>query len=496
MASSAGRCKDLVMATGGVADMPDSATTTQASDALVFFGATGDLAYKKIFPALYAMAKRGALEVPVIGVAYSRWDLGRLRERAEDSVRTQGGGIDDRQAFDHLMSSLAYVDGDYRDTNTFMALKAALGSARHPAHYLAIPPVMFETVVRGLAASSAAGGARVIVEKPFGRDLASAQKLNRVLHSAFPESAIFRIDHYLGKEPIENLVYFRFANSFLEPIWNRHHIASVQITLAESFGVQSRGKFYDEVGALRDVVQNHLLQVVALLAMEPPAGSGPDPLRDEKVKVFRTMRPLVTDDLLRGQYDGYREEPGVAPDSQVETYAAVRLFIDSWRWAGVPWYLRAGKCLAETVTETWIEFKAPPQRLFADSQQPAGRTNYIRFRFAPESQIALAARVKEPGQAFVGTQHELYLCNEHPGEEAPYQRLLSDALAGNGMLFTREDGVEAAWAVVEPVLDEHGPVQRYEPGSWGPADAEALVSPGGGWRNPALEAGSTSGTAL
>lgn len=476
--------------------MSATTTTSKASDALVFFGATGDLANKKIFPAFYAMAKRGALQVPVIGVAYSGWDLGQLRRRAEDSVRTHGAGIDDRKAFDHLMSLLAYVDGDYRDTNTYVALKEALGSALHPAHYLAIPPVMFETVVRGLAASGAADGARVIVEKPFGRDLASAQALNRVLRSVFSESAIFRIDHYLGKEPIENLVYFRFANSFLEPIWNRDHIASVQITLAESFGVQGRGKFYDEIGALRDVVQNHLLQVVALLAMEPPAGSGPDPLRDEKVKVFRTMRPLASEDLVRGQYAGYREESGVAPDSDVETYAAVRLFIDSWRWAGVPWYLRAGKSLAETVTETWIEFKAPPQRLFADTLEPAGRANYIRFRFAPESQIALAARVKEPGNAFVGHQRELYLCNEHPGEEAPYERLLGDALVGNGMLFTREDGVEAAWAVVEPVLERHGPVKQYEPGSWGPAQAEALVSAHGGWRNPQLETASSSGTAL
>jgi glucose-6-phosphate 1-dehydrogenase len=478
-----------------MADMSDRAAASATADALVFFGATGDLAYKKIFPALYAMTKRGALQVPVIGVAYSGWDLGQLRERATESVKTHGGGIDDRKAFDHLISLLVYVDGDYSNKNTFGALKEALGSARHPAHYLAIPPVMFETVVRGLAASGAADGARVIVEKPFGRDLGSARELNRVLHLVFPESAIFRIDHYLGKEPIENLVYFRFANSFLEPIWNRDHVASVQITLAESFGVQGRGKFYDEVGALRDVVQNHLLQVVALLAMEPPAGSGPDPLRDEKVKVFRTMRPLASDDLVRGQYTEYRAEPGVAPTSDVETYAAVRLFIESWRWAGVPWYLRAGKCLAETVTEARIEFKAPPQRLFADSHQPAGRANYIRLRFAPESQIALAARVKEPGKAFVGHQRELYLCNEHPGEEAPYERLLGDALAGSGMLFTREDGVEAAWAVVEPVLERHGPVQRYEPGSWGPAQAEALVSAHGGWRNPALEAASTSGTA-
>jgi glucose-6-phosphate 1-dehydrogenase len=466
--------------------MPEATMSTNASDALVFFGATGDLAYKKIFPALYAMAKRGMLQVPVIGVAFSGWRLEQLRARARDSIETHGGGIDDLEAFDHLMSLLAYVDGDYRERATFDALVEALGAARRPAHYLAIPPVMFETVVSGLAAAGAAQGARVIVEKPFGRDVASAQRLNRLLHRAFPESSVFRIDHYLGKEPIENLVYFRFANSFLEPIWNRNHVASVQVTMAEDFGVEGRGRFYEETGALRDVIQNHLFQVVALLAMEPLAAAGPDPLRDEKVKVFRTMRPLGPNDLVRGQYAGYRDEEGVAPDSDVETYAAVRLFIDSWRWAGVPWYLRAGKRLAGTVTEARIDLKEPPQLLFPDSHQPAGHTNYLRLRFAPEAQIALAARVKEPGKAFVGHQHELFLCDEHPGEDAPYERLLGDALSGNGMLFTREDGVEAAWAVVDPVLDQHQPVHRYEAGSWGPAAAEALVADHGKWQNPVV----------
>jgi len=364
------------------------------SDALVFFGATGDLAHKKIFPALYAMVKRGTLDVPVIAVAYSQWTLDQLRDRAKDGIEHFGGGIDDQQAFQRLLGLLSYIDGDYNDPATFTALKKMLGSAVLPTHYLAIPPVLFATVVKGLGASSAAKNARVIVEKPFGRDLQSARQLNEVVRSIFPESSIFRIDHFLGKEAIENILYFRFANSFLEPIWNRDHVASVQVTMAEDFGVQGRGKFYESTGCLRDVVQNHLFNIVALLAMEPPAGMDYEALRDEKVKVFRTMRPLTPDDLVRGQFAGYRDEPGVAPDSDVETYAAVRLRINNWRWGGVRWYLRSGKCLAATVTEVLVQFKAPPQQIFEDSGPGTGEPNYLRFRLAPTSAIALAARVK------------------------------------------------------------------------------------------------------
>jgi glucose-6-phosphate 1-dehydrogenase len=385
------------------------------------------------------------------------------------------------------MGMLSYIDGDYQDPATFAALEKALGSAALPTHYLAIPPTLFATVVKGLGASSAAANARVVVEKPFGRDLRSARELNRVIRSVFPEKCIFRIDHFLGKEAIENIVYFRFANSFLEPIWDRDHVASVQITMAESFGVQGRGKFYESTGCLRDVVENHLLQIVALLAMEPPAGSGDDALRDEKVKVFHNTRPLSPDDLVRGQFVGYRKEDGVAPDSDVETYAAARLHIDSWRWYGVPWYVRSGKCLAETVTEVMVKFKPPPQKVFADSGPGAHETNYLRFRLEPRSAIALAARVKVPGKRFVGRQRELYLSDERPGEEQPYERLLGDALAGNGTLFTREDAVEAAWAVVDPVLADHHGAYPYKPGTWGPAEADALVAADGGWHQPAVE---------
>jgi glucose-6-phosphate 1-dehydrogenase len=460
------------------------------SDALVFFGATGDLAHKKIFPALYAMTKRGTLDVPVIAVAYSHWTLDQLRDHAKDGIEKFGGGIDDRRAFDRLLGLLSYIDGDYDDPGTFVALKKALGSAALPTHYLAIPPAMFATVVKGLAASSAANNARVVVEKPFGRDLQSARQLNEVMGSVFPESSIYRIDHYLGKEAIENILYFRFANSFLEPIWNRGHVASVQIVMAEDFGVQGRGKFYESTGCLRDVVENHLFQIVSLLAMEPPARMDYEDLRDEKVKVFRTMRPLTPDDLVRGQFVGYRQEVGVAPDSDVETYAAVRLHIDNWRWGGVPWYLRSGKCLARTVTEVMVRFKPPPQKVFADSGPGTGHANYLRFRLAPEAAIALAARVKLPGQEFVGHQEELYLCDVQPGDELPYERLLGDALAGYPALFSREDAVEAAWTVVDPVLANHHAAYPYQPGSWGPEEADTLVAGEARWYEPAVDKGS------
>jgi glucose-6-phosphate 1-dehydrogenase len=456
---------------------------SKQADALVIFGVTGDLARKMIFPALYAMAKRGVLTVPVVGVAYSQWSLAQLRDHATDSIR-QAGGIDDPDALADLLSLLGYVDGDYNDPGTFAALKDALGDARHLAHYLAIPPALFATVIKGLGAAGLADQARVIVEKPFGRDLASARELNRIALSVFEEDAIFRIDHYLGKEAIMNILYFRFANAFLEPIWNRNTIASVQITLSEDFGVKGRGGFYESAGCLRDVIQNHLFQIVALLAMEPPAYQGYGAVHNEKAKVFQAMRPLHPDDLVRGQYNGYRDEPGVASDSDVETFCALRLFIDSWRWAGVPWFLRAGKCLETTAAEVLVELKPPPQRLFDDSAPEAGRANYLRFRLSPNSAVALAARVKRAGKEFVGDQRELYLSEEQPCAEMPYERLLSDAMAGNGALFTREDAVEAAWAVVDPVLESHPKVQPYEPNTWGPTQADMLVAAHGNWHNP------------
>ena len=465
------------------AEMDYKHIRTAPADALVIFGVTGDLAHKMIFPALYAMAKRGMLKVPVVGVASSKLSMVQLRKRVRDSI-SQAGKIDDRTALDHLLSQLQYVSGDYNDPATFITLKQKLVTAKRPAYYLAIPPALFAAVIKNLGASGLAKQARVIVEKPFGRDLASARELNRIALSVFAEDSIFRIDHYLGKEAIMNILYFRFANSFLEPIWNRDNVASVQITLSEDFGVKGRGAFYESAGCLRDVIQNHLFQVVALLAMEAPAYQGFGAVHNEKAKVFQAMRPLVPDDVVRGQYTGYRKEPGVAKKSDVETFCALRLYIDSWRWAGVPWYLRSGKFLASTAAEVLVELKAPPQRLFDDSHPVNGRTNYLRFRLSPDSAIALAARVKCDGKAFVGEQRELYLQDEHQGAETPYERLLSDAMAGDGALFTREDAVEAAWAVVDPVLETHHPVLPYKPGSWGPKQAEALIAADGRWHNP------------
>ena len=454
------------------------------SDALVLFGVTGDLAHKMIFPALYAMAKRGVLTIPIVGVAFPKWSLEQLHERIKDSLQ-QSGGIDDARALDQLLSLISYVNGDYNAAGTFMAIKKALANAKHPAFYLAIPPSLFATVIQGLDAASLAEHGRVIVEKPFGRDLASARKLNRIAHAVFPEDAIFRIDHYLGKEAIMNILYFRFANSFMEPIWNRNYIASVQITLSEDFGVEKRGAFYETAGCLRDVIQNHLFQIVALLAMEPPAYQGFGAVHSEKAKVFQAMRPLRPGDLVRGQYAGYRKEPDVAKDSDVETYCALRLFIDSWRWGGVPWYLRSGKYLPDTATEVIVELKPPPQRLFADSAPipKVGPANYLRFRLSPSSAIALAARVKLAGKDFVGEQRELYLFEDQPGEEAPYERLLGDAMIGDGALFTREGAVEAAWAVVDPVLRTHHRARPYKRGSWGPKEADTIIA-AGSWHNP------------
>jgi glucose-6-phosphate 1-dehydrogenase len=453
---------------------------TAISDALVLFGATGDLAQKKIYPALYAMMTRGHLDVPVIGVARGGTRIDGLRQRVRDSVLKHGGH--DGDALARLSALLRYVDGDYRDPAVYRYLHEALGGARRPLYYLAISPTMFETVVQGLK-QVGCDEARVVVEKPFGRDLASARKLNSILGSVFDESAIFRIDHYLGKEAVQNLMYFRFANSFLEPIWNRNYVASVQVTMAESFGVEGRGRFYEEVGAVRDVVQNHMLQVVANLAMEPPVGAGSEAMRDEKVKVFRGVRSLTGRSLVRGQYDGYRRENGVNPESEVETYAAMQLHIDSWRWQGVPFYIRAGKCLPITATEIWVELREPPQKLF-DEAVPNG-SNYVRFRLGPDRvAIALGARTKQPGTAMVGSGVELYVCNDKGGEMDAYERLMGDAMKGDAALFARWDAVEAAWRIVDPILGMKSRIHAYRAGSWGPPEANRMIGNAGNWHEP------------
>ena len=450
------------------------------SDSFVFFGATGDLAYKQIFPSLQGLIRDEGFDRPIIGVAKAGWTLDQLKQRAKDSLE-QHGGID-QSAFQKLASLLRYVDGDYNDPATFVELRRQLGLAKFPLHYLAIPPSLFEVVAEGLAKADCAGNSRVVVEKPFGHDLASAQELSEILHRYFAEDAIFRIDHYLGKEPVQNILYTRFANPIFEPIWNRNYVRCIQITMSEKFGVEDRGKFYDETGAIRDVVQNHMLQVLATLTMEPPTGEDHEAIRDQKANLLKAVRPLTPAAVVRGQYNGYRSVPGVAPGSQVETFAALKLEIDNWRWAGVPVFIRAGKNLPLTSTEILVEFRRPPRETFGEIVPE--NSAHLRMRVSPDITIGMGVRVKIPGERMIGNDVELNLTRQAADDMLPYERLLGDAMRGQGDLFARQDQVDAQWRIVDPILDGAAPVYSYEPGTWGPDEAQQLVGSHGPWVNP------------
>jgi glucose-6-phosphate 1-dehydrogenase len=458
--------------------------SSEPSDALVFFGATGDLAYKQIFPSLLGLIRDEGLDVPIIGVAKAGWNLDKLKERAKDSIEHHGGGAP--EVLDKLLALLRYVDGDYNDPATFAQLRKELGSAQRPLHYLAVPPSLFGVVAEGLAKEGATANCRLVIEKPFGHNRVTAQELNRVLTKFFPSERIYLIDHYLGKEPVQNIFYTRFANSTFEPIWNRDHVRSIQITMAEDFGVQDRGKFYDETGAIRDVVQNHMLQVLAQLTMDPPTGEEYEAVRDQKVALLKAMRPLDAAHVVRGQYRGYQQVPGVKPGSTVETFVALKCHIESWRWAGVPIYIRAGKHLPVTATEVIVNFKRPPRETFGELVSPA--SGHVRIRLSPDVTIGLGIRVKLPGERMIGRDTELILTAQTPADRPPYERLLGDAMEGVGELFGRMDIVDAQWRIVDPILDNVTPVYPYEPGTWGPDEAEELIGADGPWRAPKLAA--------